>query len=153
MIKNENDKLILSHLRQNARIPLTKLSRKIGVPVSTLFEKLKYFERNINLRYVSLMHFQKIGYNIKVMILLKSKGDKDELKTHLCSCFNCNTLKRINNGWDFSCELIFRTIYEAEQFVEELEKNYRVKYQTFYEIDTIKNEEFLSNLQSPEVFN
>ena len=99
MLNKKNDKLILSYLRRNARIPLTKLSREIGVPVSTLFEKLRYFEKNIGLKYVTLLHFAKIGYNIKVLLLVKARGNKDEVLEYLDSSFNCNTLKRINNGW------------------------------------------------------
>ena len=38
---NTKDMKMIAHLRQDARMPLTKMSRRTGIPVSTIFDRLK----------------------------------------------------------------------------------------------------------------
>ncbi|MEM4264151.1 MAG: winged helix-turn-helix transcriptional regulator, partial [Candidatus Woesearchaeota archaeon] len=72
MIKKK-DLLIASYLRQNCRIPLTKLARRIGIPVSTIFDRLRSCEGSFIEKQTALLNFQKLGYNTRATVLLKVK--------------------------------------------------------------------------------
>ena len=55
----KKDQILLSYLRKDARMPLTKMSKKTNIPVSTLFDRLKVNEgqkhnsvRGQNLYYI-----------------------------------------------------------------------------------------------------
>ena len=41
------DLMVLAALRQNARLSLTKMSKTTHVPISTIYDKLKQYERKI----------------------------------------------------------------------------------------------------------
>jgi len=144
--------VILANLRNNARETLTKMSRKTSIPVSTIFEKLKMYETGIIKKYTSLIDFTKLGYNTRATILVKtSKEYREPLREHLLLNKSLNSVYKINNGYDFMLEGIFREIKDVELFLEKLENDFGVteKY-VYYIVDEIKKEDFLS---SPEYFN
>jgi Lrp/AsnC family leucine-responsive transcriptional regulator len=143
----KKDLLILTELRKNARETLTRLSRKTRIPISTIFDRLKMQEGSIIKKHCALIDFQKIGFSIRANILLKVPAeDRNKLLEHLQKELHTNTVLRINNGFDFLVEAIFRNLKEAENFVNNLEEEYKIEdKKVFYVIDEIKREEFLSS--------
>jgi len=150
MRMDERDVLIITQLRQNARMSLTKMSRKINVPVSTIFERLKINEKNLILKHSSLLDFSKLGYNARANIMIKvDKDDREGLKEFLIKHISVNSVCRINNGYDFLAEVVFRKISEIEEFNENLENSFKIQdIKAFFIIDELKKEAFMS---SPEV--
>ena len=146
MVKNK-DIEIISRLRNNARESLTKMSRKTGVPVSTLFDKLKCFENGLIVKHTCLIDFNKIGYNTQAKIILKvAKENKKDCGEYLNKCPNINSLFKINSGYDYLVEAVFTNIKEIEEFIEALEERFEIiEKQTFYIIEEMKRENFLSN--------
>ena len=114
---DKKEMLILANLRNNARETLTKMSRKTSIPVSTIFEKLKTYESGLIKKYTSLIDFTKLGYNTRATILVKTtKEYRDKLRQHLLLDKSLNSVYKINNGYDFMLEGIFREIKDVEQF-------------------------------------
>lgn len=146
MVLSEKELVLLSHLRQNARTNLTKISRQTGMPVSTIFDKLKKYEKDIITKHTALLDFSKLGYDIKVHIAVKVPKDyRDQLKEHLCREPQVNSVYRINNGYDFMIEAFFRNIREVHDFVEGLEQYKVKKPDEYYVLDEIKKEAFMSD--------
>jgi len=74
------------------------------------------------------------------------KEDRNTVREFLTKHSSVNSAFKINNGYDFSVEAIFRNIREVEDFIELLEEKFSIKSkQVFYIIDDLKKEEFLSN--------
>ena len=147
MMTQEKELQILAYMRKNSRMPLTEISRKINVPVSTIFDKLKEHTNKKTIhKYTIIYDFQQIGYTTKTIVLLKvDKEQKEQIKQYLIKNQNVNNLYKINNGYDFMMECIFRNLEEQEQFIEQLETKYRIKTkETHYVISDIKRESFLS---------
>jgi Lrp/AsnC family transcriptional regulator, leucine-responsive regulatory protein len=144
---NKNDLQIIALLRQNARMPLTKISRNIQVPVSTIFDRLKANEKNIIQKHTSLINFSALGFNTRANISLKvDRNDKDALRNHLIKHENINSVYRINNGYDFMIEGIFQQIRDMEDFIEELEHKFNIQdKKSFYIIEDLKKEAFMSD--------
>ncbi len=145
MIKK--DLLILSQLRNNARMSLTKMSKNIQVPVSTIFDRLKLNEKDIIIKHTSLIDFSKLGYNARANITIKvDKNDKEELKNYLSKHHSVNSLYRINNGFDFMVEGIFKHILELEEFIDNVEQKFNlIDYKSFFIIEDLKKECFMNN--------
>jgi DNA-binding Lrp family transcriptional regulator len=145
MEKRTRDMMILSELRKNSRIKLTELSEQLGVPISTVFEKVRYFNSKMNVRYISLLDFSRLGYPFRVTLIIKAnKSRKDELREYLSNHRNLNNLIKINNGFDYLAEFIYRSIYEFEEMVQALEQEFRTqKIDSYYEIEPIKKEVFV----------
>ncbi len=149
---NKKEMLILANLRNNARETLTKMSRKTSIPVSTIFEKLKVYESSFIKKHTSLIDFTQLGYNTRATILVKTtKEHRDKLREHLLLNKSLNSVYKINNGYDFMLEGIFREIKDVEVFLDKLESDFGVtdKY-VYYIVDEIKKEDFLS---SPDYVN
>ena len=118
---NKNELLIITHLRQNARETLTKLSRKTGVPVSTIFDQLK--RTDVINKHTCLLNFNKLGFNTRANIMLRvNREDRELVKDYLVKNSNINSVYKTNNGFDFMVEGIFKHIKDMEDFMEILEE-------------------------------
>ncbi len=137
---------IAANLRQNARIKLTELSRRTGVPVSTLFDRIHDLGSLGVTRLCAMLDFKKLGFGTCATILFKvSKEKRTDLKNFLMRSFCVNSLMRINNGYDFMAECVFRDMRELEEFCENLEQNYGVRgKEIHFVIDDLKREMFFS---------
>ncbi len=140
-----NDLAILSCLRENSREKLTLISKRIRLPVSTIFDRLsayKEFTRN-----TTLVDFSQLGFGAHVSILLKTaKAEREKVTTHLSSHPNVNSILRITNGYDYLIEGVFRTMTDVEDFIEKIEEQYTVKKKdVFYVLQDVRRETFLSN--------
>lgn len=143
---NHKDLLIISNLRQNSRESLTNMSRKTHIPVSTLYDKIKVHENELIIKHTTLVEFGKLGFNTRAKIIIKvRKHDRKELKNYLTQNIHLNSVYKINNGYDFLIEAIFKNIKEMEDFIEEMEEKFVIKAkQIFYIVDDLKREGFLS---------
>ena len=149
----KNDILLFAELRKNARESLTRLSKKTRIPVSTIYDKLKYHTGSLIKKHCALLDFSQLGFPTKTTMLLKSNPEKrKELLEFLKKNRFVNTLLRINNDYDFFVEAIFRNMKESEDFVARLEEEFGViNKKVCYVVDEIKKEEFLSDPLSVEL--
>ncbi|MFH1510461.1 MAG: hypothetical protein ABIF10_02120 [Candidatus Woesearchaeota archaeon] len=140
------DLKLVALLRTNARGKLTAISRKICMPVSTIFEKLKKYEGKIFKKYVVLVDFSQFGYVIRANICLRvAKEHKEGIMNYLKSHQNVNSLLRINNGFDYMVEAYFEELKGVEEFIEILESRFKIEEkQIFYILDDIIQESFMS---------
>ncbi|MBW3020067.1 hypothetical protein KY334_02115 [Candidatus Woesearchaeota archaeon] len=148
----DKEQLLISHLRQNSRERLTKISRQTSIPISTLFDMLKKTDKIV--KHTCLADFSKLGYSVRATVILKTiPEDRDKLRSFLLKNPNTNSVWKINNGFDYMVEMIFKNICELEFFVEDLEKVHKiVERNIYYIIDDIAREIFMSNPQSLEMF-
>ena len=149
----KKDIQILSHLRRDSREMLTKLSRKTSIPVSTIFDRLRYHKGGLIKKNTTLMDFSLLGFNSRAKVILKvDKIDRVSIKNLLKMHRNINALHRINNGYDFMFEAIFRNMKDLEDFINTLEEQFNIlEKHIYYVIDDIKEEDFLSRDDAPEI--
>lgn len=143
MIKKEL--LLIPHLRRNSRETLTRLSKKTGIPISTIFDQLK--KTDIIAKHTCLLNFNNLGFNTRANIMLKvNRGERELIKDYLAKNNNINTVYKTNNGFDFMIEVIFKHIKDLEDFMEILEEKFSIKSkQVFYIIEDIKREGFMTD--------
>ena len=147
-MKNK-DLLIVSCLRQDARMKLTDMTKLTKIPVSTLFDNIKAYEGGLIRKNTAIISFEKLGYQAKALILFSTgNGGREKLFQLLNKSKNVNSLYKINNGWSFMAETVFPGVKEVEEFMEGVEEQVKLKdKKIFYIIDEIKKEEFLANPQ------
>ena len=143
---NQKDMKILSYLRKDARIPLTKMSKYTSIPVSTIFDKIRSYESNLIIRHTTLIDFQKLGYSTRANISLKvDRDDREAIKNHLVKNQFVNSVYKINNGFDFMIEGIFHDNKDMEDFIELLEEKFKIiDHKSFFIIEDLKRESFMS---------
>lgn len=150
----KNDLFLLSCLRQNARMSLTKMSKKSGVPISTIFQKIKTDFGSKIIRHTALVDFSAFGYNLKTYLFLKVKKEQREsLLEKLHNNINVNNMFKINNSWDVLVECIFKDLNHLEDFMDDLESNFVLKNkEVHYVLADLKREGFLSNPNVLELY-
>lgn len=110
-------KEIINLLRDNSRMTLTDISTTVGMPITTLHEKIKrYCSDGVMRRHVSIIDFDKVGYPIKAIFVFQ--GPKKDLDLFLKSR-NVNNLYRTDKG--FIVEFIFNDLFSYMQHKDELE--------------------------------
>ncbi len=138
------DMTILRHLRLNSRMNLTTMSKKTGIPVSTIHDRLKTKLDGVLYKNTCIIDYETIGYPIRAQVLLRAPIDnRDELKSYLYAHTSVNSLFRINSGWDLMFDMIFKSLGESERFLEQLELKFKIsKMNVHYIIERYKEESF-----------
>lgn len=143
----KKDCLILSRLRRNSRETLTEMSRKTGIPISTIFDRLKTKNNGLIKSFTAIVDFEKLGYSTRANIILKLKREQraefvEKLRNHQ----NVNSVIKINNGFDFLLDVIFRNVKELEDFMEQLECTFKItQKQVYYIIEELRKEAFMAD--------
>lgn len=142
----KNELLILSHFRRDARKNLTKISRTTGIPVSTIFDKLKLYEGSLIKKHTSILDFNVLGYDVRVHLIIKvKKEEKEKLQNYLMKNNSVNTFYKINNGFDFMVEGIFKNMNDYYEFIEKLELLGVQKRHEFFILQELRREAFLND--------
>ncbi|MBD3259051.1 winged helix-turn-helix transcriptional regulator [Candidatus Woesearchaeota archaeon] len=139
---SKKDFKIISHLRQNARRSLVEVSKKTGVPVSTIYDRLKVYNRDIVKKNCVLLDFSALGYGIRIFLAIgtdDNEGTHKFLKTHP----NVNSMYVINNEYNFFLDCVFKGIADMHDFLQELAQFKITKRNLFTILNDIRNEEFL----------
>ncbi len=147
----KKDMVILSYLRQNARMQLTHLSKMSDIPVSTLFDKLKTSTPFIQ-KYTALVDFQPLGFATRAMIVLKvRKNNREEVEQFVNGSKVINSAYKINNGCDYILDALFRDMKEMEDFLEYMQERFKVeRHQVYYILNILKQEDFLNSKEHVE---
>lgn len=143
----KKDLLILTELRNNSRETLTRISRKTSIPVSTIFDKIRYYQGNLIKKHTTLIDFSKLGFNARANIMVKVDRDaREEAKKFLLNHYNINSVYKISNGFDFLIEGIFKNVKDVEDFIDTLGGKFKLEQvQVYYTIEDIKKEAFMNN--------
>ncbi len=141
----KSDILLTVSLRKDARTSLTNIARKTNIPISTLYEKLKAQRGVLFKKFTAILDFNCLGFVTRINVVLKTViGKREGMLNYLVSHPNINNVYRINNGYDFQFEAVFRNLKSQEDFMEEFESLFPIKKkEVFYVIDDIKREGFL----------
>ena len=149
MVFRPNKKYVdlLMQLRKDGRQPLTNISKKIHMPVSTIFDRLKQNKNKFIKRFTCLLDFSKIGFNCRAQMVFRVRKDhRNEMQNYLMNHPNVNSIYKINNGYDFLVETVFRDLKEADEFVENLDERFKVHDKNvYYIIEDLAREQFMTD--------
>lgn len=139
------DLALCKELRLDSRASLTNISRKTKIPISTLYDRLKYHEGELIQKHTTILNFNLLGYKARVQLLLKTPVEKrEQLKNFLKVHENINNVWKITGKYDLFVEGYFQSINFAEEFVESIEKEYETEYDAHYIVEDIRREGFLA---------
>jgi DNA-binding Lrp family transcriptional regulator len=140
MIKKK-DRLILSHLRDDARRSLTQISRETKIPLTTVFERHSKLEKTHIKSYVTLLDYKKLGYNVRAIIAATCsdwKRPADLLMVHK----NVNSVYRMHLPKGIMIDAVFKTMSELEEFLDLLLKLKLKNREVFHVIEPLLEEQF-----------
>ncbi|MBW3011368.1 Lrp/AsnC family transcriptional regulator [Candidatus Woesearchaeota archaeon] len=143
----KKDIMLIAALRKDSRKKSSKIAKELRVPVSSVHENIeKSKERYLN-RFTALLDFDKLGYSIRANIAFAvAPQDRDTLLNFLKKQDCVNSLYKINAGFDFLVEVVFKTVEELEAFVEVVEKSYIIYgKQVHHILKEIVREKFMAS--------
>lgn len=140
---NDNNRLILKHLREDARKNFSEISRQTGIPVTTVFDNYQKLRNSeVITKHSSMIDFRKLGLFCRNFVFVKSRSKK-ELLSYLNSHNNVNSILKIST-YDYFIDSVFPTMKEFYGFLDEL-RDFNIKKLEHHDvIEHIKKEEFLS---------
>lgn len=149
----KKDLVILANLRTNGRESLTALSRKTRIPVSTIFDKIRAQEDSAIRKHTTLLNFEKLGFSSRAFVTLGvEKEHRERLRDFLLTCPNINSVLKINNGFNFMVEFVFRNMVDVENCIEDIEERFNIKHKkVHYIIEDLKREGFLEDSDKIDV--
>jgi DNA-binding Lrp family transcriptional regulator len=115
------------------------------IPVSTIFDKLREFEKGLIQKHTTLIDFRRLGFDIRIDMLFKlSKESRESFRDFLMTNENINSVYRIYNGFDYLVEAIFKDMADLQRFNDLLEKFRIDARQELFILEDLKRESFLS---------
>jgi len=137
--------MILNELRKNARVSLLEVAKKTNIPLSTVYDKVNNYERDIIRKHTSIVDFSSIGYNARKLVVLKvCKESRQEVQNFLANHPNVNSLYRINSGYDYLIDIIAGNSGKIKDILDELSSQKGVLDMSGYDIvDELKREAFV----------
>ena len=145
------DLLILSNLRLNARTTLTDISKNTSIPVTTVYDHLKKYEKELIAKNACLLDFRKMGYRSKAKIALRVDNNHRDLISFLQAHPSVNSVYRLNSdfdaNFDFMVEVICREPKDVDNFMKELSSEFPVTNSIVFNVaEDLKREEFLTRI-------
>jgi len=134
---------ILKTLRQNSRTQLTKLARKLKIPITSMFKITKNLERKFIKKYTTLIDFKKLNYFMRIFVISSSK-EKKELQKFLITHPRVNNVYKVSGDSDLISEVILKDRKEMEFFLEKLEQFNIKENQVIHIIEELKKESFVN---------
>jgi DNA-binding Lrp family transcriptional regulator len=141
--------MILRELRHNSRESLTNISKRTGIPISSLFDWIRHSSESLVLKNTALLDFEALGYNARVNATLKCKSSElAEIIKFLKASPHINNLYKVCPEFNLAFEAVFPQIKQFDRFLSELEERFDIlDRKVFYIVEDIKREEFLSGLE------
>ncbi len=143
-----DDLLLFQALRTNAKLSYVSLGKIAQIPKSTVFDKVQRLEKEYVKRYLVLLDFSALGYCARAQFFFTvPKETRLLLEQYLHYHEHVNSLFRVNTGSQYCCELVFKTMEQLDEFIEELITKYALTEHQLYLISRdLKREEFLTLL-------
>ncbi|MBI5397909.1 hypothetical protein HZB03_00465 [Candidatus Woesearchaeota archaeon] len=142
------DLLIISQLRQNARMPLTTISKRTSVPVTTIHGLLRQYEQHIIKKHVTILDFKKLGFEVSRSVVIKAdESEKEKLKGRLLESKLVNSAYALDGPANFLVEIIAKSKPEVDEFMQSLQEQFTIFDLLSFEIvDDLKREEVYSDV-------
>jgi DNA-binding Lrp family transcriptional regulator len=138
---------IIAHIRNDTRRPIPAIAKATGVPPSTIYEKMRRQYKDVFKKHIALLNFHELGYHSVVHFAISCReNDRQELRSFLMEHPRINSLHRVNFGWDFLAEGIFKDLGEAEDFKTLLKARFCPRQlECFSVVEELKKESFLTS--------
>ena len=122
LILDESGIALLARLRRNARESLSSISRATGIPVTTLFYKLRMLERELMIAYTTLVDSAELGYGVRIWLVARaSRKQSAAIERILRAHKNINNAYRVAgehglSAHEYLAEAVFRDYGTAQEF-------------------------------------
>jgi DNA-binding Lrp family transcriptional regulator len=136
------DKKILDQLYRNARVPLSDIARKTGIPKDSVLYRVRRLEKLGVVRYVAILNPSKIGHPIFkfVNLILHNFHPKEEerfvsfIKSHPNIIYSAKTSGR----YDYTIAICAKSLRHFDEVMKVLRTEYSSIIKDFETVDILE---------------
>ena len=142
----DTDKKILNVIIENSRLSLRQIAKKIGVSVATVMHHLQKLEKEkIIKKYTSQVDYEKIGYDIEVLIEMRiSKGRLLDVEKKIATHPNVFAVYDTTGAFDAAILARFETRRKMDNFLKKIQTyEFVERTETKLILKTIKEDNIL----------
>ena len=144
------DKKILKILQQNATIPLTELSKMVGVSVTPCWNRIKKMEQEkIILSRISVIDNKKVNLDIVAFLNISIPNHTKEWLSKFTKIINkydqIVEIHRVSGSSDYILKILSSSMDEYDKFQQKLiDETGCINMQTSFSQKEIKNQRYIS---------
>lgn len=118
-IMDETDKKILNVLSNNARTSISAISKKTGIPNSTISNRIHKLEENNTIeQYIAILNPEKIGVNITAIIIIQTETEKHEnVEKELPKLEQVSQVYSISGEYDILIKVWAKSLEELNEII------------------------------------
>ena len=128
--EDASERELLRALQENSQRSLRELSRQLGLPISTVHEKIKRLERDGFIKgYRAILDEKKLGFTVTGFILVSvnysaaPKATQADIAAKAAKLPNVQEVHIIAGEWDFLVKAKARSVEELGKLVTERLRN------------------------------
>ena len=116
---DETDKKILNVLSNNARTSISAISKKTGIPNSTISNRIHKLEENNTIeQYIAILNPEKIGVNITAIIIIQTETEKHEnVEKELPKLEQVSQVYSISGEYDILIKVWAKSLEELNEII------------------------------------
>lgn len=112
---DEKDFLILKYLSEDARMPIKNISKKVKLPRSTVYDRIKKMkESGVIKKFTVVPDFRKLGKPVMAFVLMKAKKVRglslEDMQKSIASLPDVCELHLLTGDWDFLIKIRAKSI-------------------------------------------
>jgi DNA-binding Lrp family transcriptional regulator len=126
ILVHEKDMVLLDKIQSDCRKSLKEIASEVGMPMSTVHEKIKRFEKiGLIKSYRALIDEKKLGFDVTAFIMASTRCFEGEKNFHRKLGETISLLPHvmethsISGDWDLIIKVKFKTLHELGKFVNE----------------------------------
>jgi len=142
MIIDETDKKLLDVLMENSRLSYRQTAKKIGVSVATVMNRVNKLEKeNVIKGYTTILDYDKLGYDIDVIISIKvAKGKFIDVEKKIATSPNVTDVYDVTGDFDSVIVAKFKTRKMLDNFLKKIQTyDFIERTHTILILNTITN--------------
>ena len=141
----QKEKEMIKYLRKGKRVNISEIARELNLPISTVRDRINRIEEKYILKRSSLLDYKKIGYSANVILAVKIDSKKREFLDFLKEQKCINSIYRINSGYNFLFEVVFRDSLQLINWIEKIKALFVLEIISFQILKVEEKEKFIPN--------
>jgi Lrp/AsnC family transcriptional regulator for asnA, asnC and gidA len=116
---DETDKKILNVLSENSRTSISSISKKTGIPNSTISNRIHKLEKNnVIEQYTTILNPEKIGVNVTALIIIQTETEKHEhVEIELPKLEQVSQVYSISGEYDILIKVWAKNLEELNEII------------------------------------
>jgi len=141
---NPHEKDIIKRLRRGKRVNISAIARELGLPISTVADRIRKIDEKYVVKRSSLLDYSKMGYVSNHIIAIRTKPEEKERMLNFLKQQGCvNSIFHTNSNFSFLIEVVFRENFEFINWIEKMRAEFPIEMQSFQILKVEDKERFL----------